>query len=487
MKETPQFSPSLSVSDADLPNELNFSPTLTALCLMICLCGFALIQWSVSSSEVMSESVTASRDLERLASRMLGFESRFSELSTVEQSIFRLWRKDGDTQEQLREWYAELPHERRNPLDELYAGILNGEAELRTDLLESIEVWKSGISPAPKLSQILDWVYLNGSNVDSGYDMFQAQLAEEVPANWFYFQLAGRLASQSGNQVLQESLQQQFQLLTDRNLWRWRAFIIFEFALAWVGLMCLVYLLIMWFKQREVQNVGTFNQRISPWLFHEGFAVLVRGGALSIVLIALVSVVPDGENILENYGSLFLYLPTVGLAIMLLGRPPSQSLLQVFGCKDLFQRFKSSFPILLGVIALGLMGDWFIMFGGEVFEASVHWTEWFLPQVVWGSQAELLKMAIEVVVLAPIFEEIIFRGLVFLTLRTKFSFPISMIGSAAVFALAHGYGPIAFLTVFWSGLLWAWIYERTGSVFPGICAHAINNGLVLFFLVAIFR
>ena len=141
----------------------------------------------------------------------------------------------------------------------------------------------------------------------------------------------------------------------------------------------------------------------------------------------------------------------------------------------------------MSVVALGLIGDWLIMLGGAAFEISVHWTEWFIPQLVWGSQVELLKIAIEVAVAAPIFEELIFRGIVFTTLRAKFGFTASMIGSAMVFALAHGYGPIAFLAVFWSGLLWAWLYERTGSVIPGMCAHVINNGLVVYFLVAVFR
>jgi len=117
----------------------------------------------------------------------------------------------------------------------------------------------------------------------------------------------------------------------------------------------------------------------------------------------------------------------------------------------------------------------------------VNWRDWFLPQLVWGSQLDLFKTGFEVVLLAPVFEEIIFRGLLYSTLRAKFTIPISISGSALIFALAHGYGLVAFLTVFWSGLLWAWAYERTGSILPGICAHAINNGLVVYSLVAIFR
>jgi len=486
MNELSQPSKLLPDFERDPHREIHFSPILTAICIMVCVCGIALLLWSMSTSEFFRDSATASRDLERLASRTLGFESRFSELSAFEQALFRLWGEDGDTQEQLRQWYAELPQERRHPLDELYAGILDGEANLREDLSESIGEWSPELAPFPTFRRLLDVVYLGKDKVNGDYHTLQARLAEEVPANWFYFQLAGRLASQSGDHALREHLQGQFQQLTDPQLWKWRVLVIFELTLGGIGFVCLVYVALMWVKQRSVQSAERFTRRISPWTFQEGMAVLVRGGALSILLIALLAVLPYGVNILEDYGSLLLYLPTVGLAMVLLGRPTSQSFLEVLGCKDLSHRLTSSFPIIMSVITLGLMGDWLIMLGGDTFEISAHWTEWFLPQLVWGSQAELLKTTIEVVVLAPIFEEIIFRGMVYSTLRAKFGFPVSMIGSATIFALAHGYGPVAFLTVFWSGVLWAWFYERTGSVIPGMCAHAVNNGLVVYFLVALF-
>ena len=46
---------------------------------------------------------------------------------------------------------------------------------------------------------------------------------------------------------------------------------------------------------------------------------------------------------------------------------------------------------------------------------------------------------------------------------------------AAVFAAAHGYGVAGFGSVFASGLLWSIAYERTGSLLPGMAAHAANN------------
>jgi len=487
MLESSQPSNLLPDSEPDSQGGLSFSPILTAFCILVCVFGFASLLWVASSFEALPESLSVSRDLERIANRLLGFESRLSELSAFEQAMFHLWEEDGDTQQQLRLWYAELPQEGLDPLDELYVGILHGEAELRSDLMELMAVWTSKISPYPTFRRLLQVGYLETDPVGSDYGILQAQLAEEVPANWFYFQLARRLASRFGDEALREHLDRQFQQLTDPQLWKWRGFVIFELGIGGIGLICLVYVGAMRFKNRMFQRAGSFNQRPAPWSFNEGLALLARGGALSIFLIVILAVVPYGMAILEDYGSFLLYLPTVLLASVWLYRSKNASFLEVLGCKNLFQRFKSSLPILMSVMALGLIGDWLIILGGAAFQISVHWTEWFIPQLVWGSQAELLETTIEVAVVAPIFEELIFRGIVFSTLRAKFGFTASMFGSAMVFALAHGYGPIAFLTVFWSGLLWAWLYERTGSVIPGMCAHAVNNGLVVYFLVAVFR
>jgi membrane protease YdiL (CAAX protease family) len=41
--------------------------------------------------------------------------------------------------------------------------------------------------------------------------------------------------------------------------------------------------------------------------------------------------------------------------------------------------------------------------------------------------------------------------------------------------------------IFLLALLLAWLYQHTGSLFPGMLAHAVNNatGLILFYVVGI--
>jgi len=335
--------------------------------------------------------------------------------------------------------------------------------------------------------ELLDRTYFHSENVFQQNQILQARLAEEVPANWFYFQLATTLAAKEQDTKLEESLRQQFVQLTDPQLWNGRILLVVECGLVGIGVVVLFLLGVRSWRNRRNRPHQDDDLIQTPWSFGDGFAVLVRGGAVTILLIGVIVLVPNGDIILETYGSLLLYVPTVILAALLLGRSQGTSLLAVWGCKRPFPARGAFLSVVGSVVALGLLGDLLIVLGGEAFEWSVNWRDWFLPQLVWGSQLDLFKTGFEVVLLAPVFEEIIFRGLLYSTLRAKFTRPFSIIGSALIFALAHGYGFVAFLAVFWSGLLWAWAYERTGSILPGICAHALNNGLVVYSLVAIFR
>jgi membrane protease YdiL (CAAX protease family) len=86
-----------------------------------------------------------------------------------------------------------------------------------------------------------------------------------------------------------------------------------------------------------------------------------------------------------------------------------------------------------------------------------------------------------------VFEEIVFRGLVFATLRRRFAMLPAAVLSAALFAVAHGYGVLGFAAVFWSGLLWAWSYERTGSLLPSMAAHAADNLLASLSVILVLR
>lgn len=79
------------------------------------------------------------------------------------------------------------------------------------------------------------------------------------------------------------------------------------------------------------------------------------------------------------------------------------------------------------------------------------------------------------VILAPIFEEIVFRGFLFGGLRYKIGDFFGATLSSFIFAAVHGYSPMGFVSVVISGLIFCGLYRWSGSLIPGMIAHAAFN------------
>ena len=92
-----------------------------------------------------------------------------------------------------------------------------------------------------------------------------------------------------------------------------------------------------------------------------------------------------------------------------------------------------------------------------------------------------------IVVAAPVSEEIFFRGFIFGGFRNRLPFAAAAVISALIFGLFHYTGPgsigvvpqLAFL-----GLALCWLYEKTGSIYPTMGVHAVNNALAFAILTS---
>ncbi len=89
--------------------------------------------------------------------------------------------------------------------------------------------------------------------------------------------------------------------------------------------------------------------------------------------------------------------------------------------------------------------------------------------------------------IAPFVEELFFRGFIFGAYLRRKSRWEAYLSSSLLFALLHA-NPRAMaptenvalvIGVFALGGLLAWTYEHTGSLYPGIVAHGINNAIAL--------
>ena len=87
-------------------------------------------------------------------------------------------------------------------------------------------------------------------------------------------------------------------------------------------------------------------------------------------------------------------------------------------------------------------------------------------------------VVLAVVVLAPIAEEIFFRGIVYNAWLREGGRRWAFFGSAALFALIH-LSLVAAVPIFLLGLALAWVYERTGTLLAPIAMHVTVNAITV--------
>jgi membrane protease YdiL (CAAX protease family) len=95
--------------------------------------------------------------------------------------------------------------------------------------------------------------------------------------------------------------------------------------------------------------------------------------------------------------------------------------------------------------------------------------------------ATVAGLAVFAVVIAPIVEEIFFRGFVFPAMRTRLGVGWAALATGALFGVVHAFGsPWGFLVPLGVlGMVLCLLYWKTGSLLPGIALHSINNCIAL--------
>jgi membrane protease YdiL (CAAX protease family) len=136
--------------------------------------------------------------------------------------------------------------------------------------------------------------------------------------------------------------------------------------------------------------------------------------------------------------------------------------------------------LVLGVAAGALAGVLALAYGVVVQQVEVlrEWAEQgrqLLPELEHGEvPGWFLALG---VLAAPLFEELIFRGILYRGLRRSLQAASAVLFSALVFALVHP--AVSALPVFVMALLAAAAYERTGWLATPIAAHMTYNAILL--------
>ena len=95
-----------------------------------------------------------------------------------------------------------------------------------------------------------------------------------------------------------------------------------------------------------------------------------------------------------------------------------------------------------------------------------------------------IYLGIFAVVLAPVAEEFIFRGVLFPFVKQLGWPKLAWFGVSLLFALVHGSVTI-FIPLFVLALALTWLYEKTGNLLAPIVVHGLFNAENLVLLIVV--
>lgn len=183
-----------------------------------------------------------------------------------------------------------------------------------------------------------------------------------------------------------------------------------------------------------------------------------------------------------NHGTDWLYQPWIKVPVFL------GSTLLILYLGYVFSGLKFNQVFSFKLFNLLIIPSMVIVFSGLQYflnEINIHF-EKVLPPPAWfmelfsrlfDSDLGVWGGILRIVIIAPIVEELIFRGVIMAGFSRIYHPVFAIFFSALLFALFH-LNPWQFPATFALGLILGWIRIRTGSVLACIAGHAIHNGLV---------
>ena len=227
-----------------------------------------------------------------------------------------------------------------------------------------------------------------------------------------------------------------------------------------------------------------------PWAVID----VVKGVALYLVaLVVVIGILslflafdPFSLNADKGFTTALLFVVmSVGELLMLLAAWRFSSFKYHCGWRSLGFRYPRKLGDAVRLVVIGLILSFLASFIYAIIITALDLDSFQAaepPSELVETSAGLAVFVILAVLVAPIAEETFFRGFVFPGIGRKYGVWWGAIASAALFAGMHGSLGALFGT-FVIGLVLAWVYVRTRSIWACIGCHAAYNSLALITLI----
>lgn len=225
------------------------------------------------------------------------------------------------------------------------------------------------------------------------------------------------------------------------------------------------------------------DPRIPPWPGWSAPAALLAAFAAALIcglVIGIVAAVfgasldnpPASVTIIGTIAQDVCFIAAGLLFASMVGRPRKEQ----FGLR-VPHRLKQAVAFVVGgyVAFIALSAVWLAIIGQSDTKDTI------IEDLGAGdSTIALIAVTFIVCVCAPLAEEFLFRGYIFGSLRSN-GFWTAALLTGLMFGLVHVLGsPIAFiLPLAFLGAALCLIREKTGSLYPGIALHCVNNTIAL--------
>jgi hypothetical protein len=201
-----------------------------------------------------------------------------------------------------------------------------------------------------------------------------------------------------------------------------------------------------------------------------GFGVAIVATVVMALVLAVVFAAAGADSDSHGFqfaatfaGDVALVLAAVFLAADL-GRPDRTT----FG----FRRFR---PSAIGWVVVAFIGYLVL---AAIYTQLVNPPQEDLPEQLGADESTLLAVitGVFVIAIAPLVEEFFFRGFLYQGLRNSWGVPLGVLGSAVIFGVIH-LTPDKWIPLIFLGIALALLREKTGSLWPCIMLHALNNSI----------
>jgi len=259
------------------------------------------------------------------------------------------------------------------------------------------------------------------------------------------------------------------------------------FTVLTIGLAADIVLVVLFWDKLSEQFKN--NLETVPWTIRDALYVclglVLLYGVIHSAGYYLYNFKIIGKTAVNIFGGLFMYVAGVWLVAYVLNSQYGGIYhhLKVSG-RDWIKKsargiaaYLCFIPIMILLLAIGVVLC--NMFG--ITPESHPIVDILKKKQPWYFLTYIILVAVFV---APVFEEVLFRGIFYQIFKKRFGLPVGVILSSILFSAMH-FNVAQFLPIVGLGALMCFVYESTASLVPSIVIHIANNGIFmgLFFLL----